>query len=227
MKLAILLSGGKDSLYAAYLASKEHELVCAITVKSENKESYMFHTPNIDLVDLQAESMNIPLIITTTKGEKEKELDDLEQAIAKAKNDFGIEGVLTGAVASQYQASRVQRICAKLDLWAMNPLWQINQIALLYELLEKKFEVIISGVFGYPLDQTWLGKTIDEDRIEKLKELQQQLGLNPAGEGGEIETLVVDCPLFAKRIKVQESRVEYENHAGVFHITKAELEAKE
>lgn len=227
MKLAILLSGGKDALYAAYLASKEHDVVCAITIKSENKESYMFHTPNINLVDLQAKSMQIPLIIAHTKGEKEKELDDLEQAIVQAKQEFGIEGVVTGAVASQYQASRVQKICARQELWAMNPLWQINQIQLLHELLDNKFEVIISGVYGYPLDETWLGKTIDAPMIKQLISLQEQFQLNPAGEGGEIETLVVACPLFFQRISVQGSEIEYENHAGTFHVTKAELEARQ
>ncbi len=226
MKLGILLSGGKDSLYAAYLANKEHELVCAITVLSENKESYMFHTPNIELVRLQAKSMHLPLITITTKGEKEKELDDLTRAIKQAKKEYNIEGVLTGAVASQYQASRVQRICAQQKLWAINPLWQINQIQLLQELLKKHFEIIISGVFGYPLDETWLGTRITKETISKLKILQEKFQLNPAGEGGEIETFVTNCPLFEKKILVQASKKEYENYAGVYHITKAVLEEK-
>jgi ABC transporter with metal-binding/Fe-S-binding domain ATP-binding protein len=227
MKLGILLSGGKDSLYAAYIASKEHDIVCAITIKSENPESYMFHTPNIDLVDLQAQAMNIPLIVARTKGEKELELLDLEQAILEAKKTHNVQGIITGAVASQYQASRVEHICAKHQLWAIHPLWQIDQMQLLRELLQEKFEIIISGVFGYPLDETWLGKTIDENKIQELGVLQQQYQLNPAGEGGEIETLVIDCPLFSQRISIQESKIEYENHAGNYHITKALLEGRQ
>jgi len=227
MKLGILLSGGKDSLYAAYIASKEHELVCAITIKSENPESYMFHTPNIDIVDLQAQTMNVPLIVVRSKGEKELELLDLEQAMLEAKKTYDIQGIVTGAVASQYQASRVEHICEKHNLWAIHPLWQIDQMQLLHELLQKEFEIIISGVFGYPLDETWLGKTIDENRIQKLGVLQQQYQLNPAGEGGEIETLVINCPLFSKRIHVHDSKITYENHAGNYHITKATLEEKQ
>ncbi len=78
---------------------------------SENKESYMFHTPNIDVSNLQAEAVGLPQITKITKGEKEEELRDLEDAIAQATKEYQIEGIVTGAVESVYQAERVQRIC--------------------------------------------------------------------------------------------------------------------
>ncbi len=148
MKVGLLLSGGKDSLYAGFLASADHELACAITIRSENEESYMFHTPNIELTKLQAKAMNIPHIIITTQGEKEQELEQLEEAIEKAITEYNIKGIVTGAVASQYQASRVQRICHYKSIWCFNPLWQNDQMQLLYELEEQKFKVMIAGVFG-------------------------------------------------------------------------------
>ena len=49
MKLAILLSGGKDSLLSAFMARAYHEVECAITIESRNDASYMFHTPNIEM----------------------------------------------------------------------------------------------------------------------------------------------------------------------------------
>lgn len=223
MKLGILLSGGKDSLYAAYLASKDHELSCSITIQSENKESYMFHTPNINLVGIQSEAMNIPLILRTTKGEKEKELEDLKIAIIEAKEKYGIKGIVTGAVASQYQASRVQQICHDLDLWCFNPLWQVNQMQLLNDLLDEEFETKIIGVYGYPLDESFLGKTIDSEMIKKLGEMQTKFQINPAGEGGETESLVVDCPLFKKKIEITTSKQEWENYAGTYTILETKL----
>ncbi|PIO08781.1 TIGR00289 family protein, partial [Candidatus Pacearchaeota archaeon CG10_big_fil_rev_8_21_14_0_10_34_12] len=132
MKLGILFSGGKDSSYAAYLAKKHrHELTCLISVFSENKNSYMFHTPSISRVKEQAQAMNIPLITKKTKGVKEKELQDLENAIKKAKEKYKIKGIVTGAVESIYQSSRIQRICNKLNIEVFNPLWQKDQIELL------------------------------------------------------------------------------------------------
>ena len=74
MKLAALISGGKDSIYSAYKASKDNEIVCIISFKSKRADSYMFHIPNVHLVELQANSMNIPSIYAESSGLKSKEL---------------------------------------------------------------------------------------------------------------------------------------------------------
>ena len=135
MKLAVLFSGGKDSTYALYLAKRfNHEISCLITLDSKNKDSYMFHTP-INKVDSIAKKINLPLIKISTAGEKEKELIDLKKAIELAIKKYEIEGVVTGAVASTYQTSRIQKICNELDVYCFNPLWQKDQVELLNELI--------------------------------------------------------------------------------------------
>jgi ABC transporter with metal-binding/Fe-S-binding domain ATP-binding protein len=226
MRLGVLFSGGKDSTFALHLAAEKEEVVCLITIISKNKESFMYHTPNIEISALQAEALQLPQITRTTRGEKEKELSELEDAIAEAARKYQIEGVVTGAVESVYQAERVQRICNHLGLWCFNPLWKHDQKALLEELLEKRFKVIISGVFAYPLDEKWLGKQIDNKLIDRLVDLQQKYGLSPAGEGGEIETTVLDAPLFKKKIEVLDYSVEFKGNSGVFIIKQARLVSK-
>ena len=226
MKLGVLFSGGKDSTYALQLAAEKEEVVCLITLVSKNKESYMFHTPNIDITALQAEALELPLVRVETLGEKETELTDLEVAISEAKAQFGIEGVVTGAVESVYQASRVQRICNHIDLWQFNPLWKYNQQKLLESLLEQKFQVIISGVFAYPLNEEWLGKQIDRQMIARLVELQAKYGISPSGEGGEIETTVLDAPMFGRKIEVIDSIVEAKGNSGGYIIKEARLVPK-
>jgi len=221
-----LFSGGKDSTLALHLAAERETVACLITLISKNKESYMFHTPNINMTALQAEALELPLISVTTEGKKEAELADLEHAIVEAKTRFGIEGVVTGAVESVYQASRVQRICHNLDLWSFNPLWKHDQKALLQTLLEKQFQVLISGVFAYPLDDKWLGQQLNQQMIERLLELQSKYGISPSGEGGEIETAVLDAPLFKQRIEVTEGRVEWRSDSGVFLVKQARLVSK-
>lgn len=216
MKLALLFSGGKDSVYAGYLAKKAgHELGCLISIFSENKESYMFHTPSILKTEKQAEVMNIPLIIQKTKGKKEIELKDLEKAIKKAKKEFGVEGLVTGAIQSVYQASRIQKICNSLELECFNPLWQKNEEEYLDELLKEEFEVIIVGVFAYPFDKSWLGRKIDKKFISEVKELNKEYKIHVAGEGGEFESFVLNCPLFRKGLKVKSKKIieEGENSA--------------
>ncbi len=204
MKVGVLFSGGKDSTYSAYLARENgYEIGCLISIISTNKESFMFHTPSISNVGKQAEFMDIPLVIADTKGEKEKELLDLKKVIKKAIKKYKIEGIVTGAVESVYQASRVQKICNQLDIECFNPLWQKDQLDLLEELLGNKFEIVITGVFAYPLDKKWLGRKIDEKFLSEIRRLYAKYKINPAGEGGEFETFVVGCPLFKRKLKIK------------------------
>jgi diphthine-ammonia ligase len=223
MKLGVLFSGGKDSTLALHKAGEKEKVACLITLRSKNPESYMFHTPNIDWTTLQAEAMELPMITKETLGKKEDELADLEQTIDQAIEQFQIEGIVTGAVESVYQAERIQQICHRLDIWCFNPLWKKNQQTLLEELLEKHFKVIISGIFAYPLDENWLGKEITPDIIKKLVALQGEYGISPSGEGGEIETTVLDAPMFKRKIEILDYSVQARNNSGVFRINQARL----
>ena len=226
MRLGVLFSGGKDSTFALHLAAEKEEVVCLITVVSKNKESYMFHTPNIDVTTLQAQALGLPLVSVVTEGKKEEELADLETAIAEAKEKFKIEGVVTGAVESVYQAARIQRICNHLDVWSFNPLWKQDQQMLLETLVARNFCVIISGVFAYPLDEKWLGTKIDPQVIARLVQFQEQYGISPSGEGGEIETTVLDAPMFKQKIEIVESATEAKGNCGNFIIKQAKLVSK-
>jgi asparagine synthase (glutamine-hydrolysing) len=204
MKIGLLFSGGKDSAYAGFLALKQgYEISCLISIVSKNKDSYMFHTPSISKTQKQAKAMNIPLIVEETKGVIEKELKDLEKAIKKAKKKYKIEGIVTGALKSAYQASRIQRICNKLKLECFNPLWQIDEVEYMNELIKNKFKIVTVGVFAYPFDESWLGREIDKKFLEEVLKLNVKYGINPAGEGGEFETFVLNCPMFSKELKIK------------------------
>jgi ABC transporter with metal-binding/Fe-S-binding domain ATP-binding protein len=218
MKLGVLFSGGKDSAYACWKAMQKEEVACLISVISENPESYMFHTPNIELVKIQADAMELPIIIEVTEGKKEEELEDLRHALHRAKKEYKIEGIVTGALGSVYQATRVQKICDELELWCFNPLWQANQIEHLKEIVDAGFDVIITGVFARPLEN-FLGKKINHFVIGALADAEEKHKINPAGEGGEIETLVLDGPMFRKKITIKKA----ERGKEVYKINEAEL----
>ena len=227
MKLGILFSGGKDSCYAMFKAMRDNEIKVLISVISENKESYMFHVPNIELTKLQAEAMEIPLIQKETKGIKEEELEDLKKAILEAKEKYAIEGIVTGAVESVYQSSRIQKICDELGLKCINPIWKINQEQLLRELVNNNFKIMISGFFAYPFDEKILGKVLDNGLIDELVRLsKERYQISPAGEGGEIETTVLDAPFFKMKINILDHEVKLDKNSGVYLIKKAELVEK-
>ena len=145
MKLAALVSGGKDSLYSAYLAKKSgHDIDYILSMKSKNLESYMFHTHNLHILETIAQIMKTPIIFGETKGVKEEELTDLKHLLEKVKDK--IDGVTTGAIASTYQKSRVDKICQELGLESLAPLWGLNPEEILRIMLKDNFEIIIISV---------------------------------------------------------------------------------
>ena len=219
MRLGVLFSGGKDSCYAAYVAKKQgNELACLITMHSDNKDSYMFHTPSIKKTEVQAKVMGIPLMVFKTKGEKEAELVDLEKAIKDAIKKYKIEGVVSGALASRYQYERIGKICEKLKIESFTPIWQKDELEYLNELIKNKFKIIITGVAAYPLDEKWLGREINRDFVDKAVDLSNKHKIHIAGEGGEFETFVLDCPLFKKSLKVKEKKVSGKGNAWRMEI---------
>lgn len=224
MRLGVLFSGGKDSCLA--LSKVIEDVVCLISVISKNQESFMFHTPNIQLTKMQAESIGISLVSVTTEGKKEEELKDLKRAILEAKKKYSIEGIVTGAVKSNYQASRIKKICEENNLECINPLWHMDEIELLNKIVNSGIRAIISGVFAFPLEKEMLGRLIDKELIKELSILKEKYSINPAGEGGEFETTVLDAPFFKKKIEIVSSSIEYENYSGVFRIEKARLVEK-
>jgi len=180
----------------------------------------MFHIPNIELTKLQAESMNFPIIFAESSGIKEKELEDIEKALKEAIKKYKIEGVVSGALASNYQKSRIDYICKKLKLKSISPLWQINSEQYLNDLIKNNFEVIIAGIAADGLKKEFLGMKIDSKFLEKIKNLK----IHPGGEGGEYESLVIDCPLFQKKIKIKKANIIMENECtGKYLIEKAIL----
>ena len=225
LKLGVLFSGGKDSAAAAYIMRQQnYDLACLIHIKSENHDSYMFQTAGTELVEMQAEAMNLPLIIQKTKGEKEAELKELEAAFKKAKEQYQIDGIVSGALFSTYQRDRIEKICDKLGLKIFSPLWHKPQDKHLLELIDNGFEIVLTAVAAEGLDKSWLGRKIILKDVERLQQLNKKYGLNVAGEGGETESVVLDCPLFAKKIVLEKTQIiEEDKNRAHLVIKKAKL----
>jgi ABC transporter with metal-binding/Fe-S-binding domain ATP-binding protein len=204
MKVCALFSGGKDSVYATHYAQQQgYEVVCLLSVVSKNPESYMFHTINIDRCPEQARAMGLKLYELETEGVKEREVGDLMVMLEALKEMEGIEGVVSGALASDYQKTRIERICYELGLASITPLWHVNPETYINIVMDSGFDVRIAGVFADGLDKNWIGKRIDLNTLEKLKKLSTKNKLNIAGEGGEYETFVVDGPNFKEPVGVR------------------------
>ena len=225
MKLGVLFSSGKDSCYSTLIMKRQnYDISCLITMKSKNKDSFMFHTPNVSLAKLQAESMETPIIEFETSGEKDLELNDLKKAMELAIKEYGIHGIVTGALYSNYQRERIEKIADSLGLKIFSPLWHIDQETLMRNLLKEKFKFILSSVAAEGLDKSWLGREITSKDVDNLVELNRKNQLSIAFEGGEAESFVYDCPLFKKKIEILDSEIIMDSiNSGRFVVKKATL----
>ena len=223
MKVAALFSGGKDSVFAVYIAQQYGwDVSHLVTLLPAKQDSYMFHSINIHLTELLAQAIDIPLVKSSTKGEKETELIDLMNLL----QDLEIDGVISGAIASEYQRTRIEKICDELGIKSFAPLWHKNQELLLRDQVKAGFYIIVVGVFASGFDEAWLGKTIDEQTIDALVSLNEKYRINIAGEGGEFETLVLDGPVFHKKLLIDESLKEWNRDNGIFQVKSAHLEKR-
>jgi predicted ATP pyrophosphatase (TIGR00289 family) len=217
MRLAALVSGGKDSMLALHRASEEHRIVCLVSIIPENLDSYMFHTSNLHMLDAIAFCLQLPIYKILTSGEKEREVDDLTKALKVLK----IDGIVIGGIESEYQRSRFQKVCDELNIELVAPLWHEKPEKIMSEIT--KFDVMIVKVAAMGMDESWLGKKIDRRTVEELKILNRKYGVHLAGEGGEYETLVLNAPLYTKRIVVKEKRVRWDGSSGMLDVIEFEL----
>lgn len=224
MRVAVLYSGGKDSNYALYWALKQgFEVKYLVSMVSESDESYMYHVPNIHLTELQARAIGIPLVKGFTSGEKEREVEDMKAVLEGLK----IDAVVAGALASEYQKQRVDRVAKELGIESFAPAWHRDPVDYMKEIISI-FDVVIVGTAAYGLDKSWLGRRIDGKALEELIKLNKKYKVHVAGEGGEFETFVRDAPFFRARIVFDDVEKKWNEctYSGVLEVRSAHLEPK-
>jgi len=186
----------------------------------------MFHFPNLKWTSLQAEAIGVPQLRQETLGVKEEELEDLAVAIRRAKEAYRLEGVCTGALASVYQKSRVERVCKDLGLECISPLWGADPEQHLRRMVRDGFIVMVVSVSALGLDRRWLGRVLDDVAIDELLALSRKFRFHPGLEGGEGETFVLNCPLFRVAVEVGRAETRWKGDSGTFEILNAWLAPK-
>jgi len=198
-----LVSGGKDSIYAAYLADTQGWPVDELlTVRPADPESMMFHTPNLDLVALQAEAWGKRHRSVPVDGTDEAaELAALEGALAGERGP-----VVSGAILSSYQWARLLRVADRVGRRLYAPLWRKEPGRVVREEVAAGLDIRFVHLSAEPLPADWLGERLDGARLTELERLSTTVrAVNVAGEGGEYETLVVDAPFFRASVEVDRS----------------------
>tara|TARA_A100001388_G_scaffold254749_1_gene218702 strand:- start:520 stop:1071 length:552 start_codon:yes stop_codon:yes gene_type:complete len=156
----------------------------------EGEDSWMFQIPGTQLVQHQAELCGCEWLPVATQGEPEKEVDDLKAALSKLE----IDGIVSGALRSDYQKTRLERMSEELGIKSFTPLWHQSSKSHMSNLIANGFKVMITGVSTEGLDSEWLGRVLNEESLQDLTRIASRYRFHVDGEGGEYETLVVAGP---------------------------------
>lgn len=220
MRTAVLFSGGKDSTYSLHWALEQgHEVPYLITVVSERMDSYMYQTYGVGLTSLSAEAIGIERIVVEATGVKEEELGPLAEALGH----LDIEGFVSGAIRSNYQRSRLDDIAVRLGLESLSPLWDTG-MERVREMVEEGYEIMIVSAACMGMGPEWLGRVLDRDAIDELIALEREFQINPDGEGGEYETIVLNGPIFKRGVVIESFEKVWELDSGYIVVTDAHLE---
>jgi len=224
LRVAVSFSGGKDSTYATWISMHQSWDVSLLTVRPRSADSLMFHHPNVEWTHLQAQSMGLSHEVVEITGTDE--MTDLQNALAKMKSTHEVSGLVTGAVASDYQKTRFDNMCDTMGLKTYAPLWHKSPKILVEDLKKFGFRIILTAVAAKGLDESWLGRELTEAEWSKLEGLSKVHSIHLTGEGGEYESFVLDAPHFSKRIAIEESRKEWLGDNGRLVIEEASLRDK-
>ena len=204
MRVAVLSSGGKDSSAAYWWAMcKGWDVAYLVTVTVLGGDSHMFQVPGVAAVKYQAQLAGIPWVNVQTEGIQEEEIDYLQSAL----ENLDIDGIVSGALRSDYQKSRLERMCQKLDIISWTPLWHQSSQQHMIDLVDNGFGIMITGVSTEGMNEEWLGHTLSKQSLTKLQQLSLKYRFNVDGEGGEYETLVLFGPHMEGKLIV-----DYQSH---------------
>lgn len=220
MRLASLYSGGKDSTFSLYIMEQMgHDVPYLVNVKPEDKASWIFHTPNLSVVPLMAESMGKELITAPSTGTEEGDMEGLRKAL----EGLDVEGVITGAVWSDYQWDRMNLVCNDLGLKVFSPLWRKDQDLVMDAFLQSGIKAIIVGCYAEGLGKEWLGRVIDQDAVDELKRIREKTGISIMGEGGEYESMTISSPMHSHPLEIVESEIVWKRDNGTLNVKSARL----
>ncbi|MFZ0830930.1 MAG: diphthine--ammonia ligase [Thermoplasmata archaeon] len=224
MTVTALVSGGKDSIYSAYLADTQGMHVDELVVlQPADPESMMFHTPNLSMVALQAKAWGKATRTVVVRGPSEAdEADAVREALSGANGP-----VVSGAIASAYQWSRLQAVTYVLGRPLYSPLWGKDPGRVVREEIDAGLDIRLVHLAAEPLTAELLGRRLDLELVREVERRGREVrAVHVAGEGGEYETLVTDVPDWSHRMILDRVEAEYRGSTSRLVVREAHLESK-
>ena len=225
MRVIALLSGGKDSVCAVETARGfGWDVVAGLALHPAEDDAWMFHTPNLSVVQGVAECLGLPLVEAAVRAGQDNEVEDLEAALRSAKDQFRLDGLVSGALASEYQKTRLDLVGHRVGLRTFAPLWHKEPRAYVASLVSGGWDVRFSRTAAEGVPAAWAGQRLDEAKLEAMA--RHPARPHVAGEGGEYETLVVDAPCYSRRLVIERSTIEQTVSRATWKVLAWRTEAK-
>ena len=194
-------SGGKDCCQAAYqAASQGFKIKFLLNTVTQDGRHSCSHGLAAEWIKLQSEAIGIPVIQLPTTD------DTYESLFVESISKLATEGVTAGVFGDiDFEPHRewIERVCAKAGIRPVLPLWQKGQGKIARDFIDLGFYSVVIATQADLLGEEWLGRGFDLDFLNELSVYNKEL--SPCGEAGEFHTLVLDGPIFNKRIELQET----------------------
>jgi uncharacterized protein (TIGR00290 family) len=200
------------------------DVAVAVIVRPAADDAWMFHTPNLPAAVGVAQCLGLPVVEAHVRAGAVEEVADLEAALAELKAEHKLDGFLSGALASEYQRTRLEAIGHRTGLKSFTPLWHKEPRGYVRSLLRGGWDIRFSRTAAEGVPNAWCGERLDEAKLAAME--AHKARPHVAGEGGEYETLVVDAPCFRKRLVVQEATVEGTASRATWSVRAWRTEAK-
>jgi len=190
-------SGGKDNCLACYRTImsgvKVRYLLNMVTEGGERSRS---HGLAAQWLQMQAKAMGIPLVQRRTTGTNYEA--EFKSALLALKQE-GITAGVFGDIDFEAHRQWIERICSETGITPRLPLWGEDQNEILRDFIDLGFEAVVVATKAESLGKEWLGRKLNLDFVTDLAKLEN---ITPCGEAGEYHTLVIDGPLFEKRMEI-------------------------
>lgn len=190
-------SGGKDSALALLKTLKENkfDVVSLLTTINEETLTSSIHSIPLELLIKQADSIGIPLYIVSLSKDKKTYETGMTEAISHFKSG-GVSHFIFGDIfladVKSYRESKLN----PLGIEVVEPLWGKTSEEIMSDFLDSGIKTKIIVTQADKLDQTFIGREIDDDFARSLPE-----GIDLCGEKGEYHTFSYDGELFKNKIE--------------------------
>ena len=192
-------SGGKDSCLALDRAIENgYEITHLLTMFDETGLRSRSHSVSLEVMQAQADSLGLKLITPSASWQSYESVFVEELKKLKAQN---FDAAIVGDIDLLAHRDWEEKVCARVEIEAVLPLWNENRLDLVNEFLREGFRSVVICVNEKFLPKEFCGRVFDEQFIKDLPK-----DVDACGENGEFHTFVFDGKLFKNSVpyKIEE-----------------------